>query len=193
MINKKQFMGRLLVIIAAVLVIQSLYMPAKAVAAQILLQLAWQRTLMTGVDHKPWPWADTTTLARLKFPELDERLILLAGSMGRTLAFAPGHMSGSSLPNEDGHMIISAHRDTHFAMLENIKIGHHIEIQDKSGRRKVFQVQAIRIVDSRKEQVVMAHERGQLTLITCYPFAALQAGGPLRMRVDAILVKSDVI
>ena len=179
-------------VFAGVLIAHSLYLPAKAAAAQALLHLAWQRTLSTGITHKPWPWADTATLARLNFPELDGELILLAGSMGRTLAFAPGHMSGSSMPDEDGHMVISAHRDTHFAMLEHIQIGHRIEIQDRSGRMRTYQVNDIRIVDSRNEQVTLAHSEELLTLITCYPFTAIQAGGPLRMRVDAVLVKSDI-
>ena len=190
--QRKRYVGRCLILMAGLLIAHSLYLPAKAVAAQALLQLAWQRTLATGVEHKPWPWADTATLARLNFPELDDQFILLAGSMGRTLAFAPGHMSGSKLPGEKGHIVISAHRDTHFAMLENIQTGYHIEVEDRSGQLKSYRVQDIRIVDSRNEQVVLRHHKDRLTLITCYPFDAIQAGGPLRMRVDAILVKADI-
>ena len=188
----KWIIGRLAMLVAGLVIAQSLYLPAKAVAAQALLHLAWQRTLATGIQHKPWPWADTATLARINFPELEGELILLAGSMGRTLAFAPGHMSGSSLPDGKGHMVISGHRDTHFAMLENIQMGHRIEIEDRTGHLKTYRVNDIRIVDSRNEQVILAHDKERLTLITCYPFDAIQAGGPLRLRIDAELVLSDV-
>ncbi len=181
-------LNRLILVLACLLIAQALYLPAKAVAAQFLLELAWHRTQATGVEQAPWPWADTKTLAQIRFPEHNQRFILLASSVGRTLAFAPGHLTGSSLPGERGHMVISAHRDTHFAVLEDIAPGHTIEVLAHDDRLQRYKVRSIRILDSRYEQLQLAHATDQLTLITCYPFDALQAGGPLRLRIDATLL-----
>jgi sortase A len=41
------------------------------------------------------------------------------------------------------------------------------------------------VIDSRTESVMLQRQAGVLTLITCYPFHALNAGGPLRYLVHA--------
>src|SRR5258708_803210 len=69
----------------------ALYIHAKALVAQALLHRAWLITQASGVPAKPWPWADTATVARLFAPAQDVDLLVLAGATGRTLAFGPGH------------------------------------------------------------------------------------------------------
>lgn len=182
-------LSRALIVIAVIMMANALYMPGKALLAQVLLEHAWQKSMNSGKYHKPWPWADTKTLARLSFPAMQENYVVLEGSMGRTLAFAPGHMHGSSLPDESGHMVISAHRDSHFALLQHLTVGDRIDIQSVSGKMKSYRITNRRIVDSRKEQILLDHSQEQLTLITCYPFNAIQAGGPLRLRLDASIVQ----
>ena len=41
------------------------------------------------------------------------------------------------------------------------------------------------VVDSRKGSLVLDTEAAMLTLVTCYPFDAREAGGPLRYIVTA--------
>src|SRR6476620_7642942 len=94
---------------------------AKAQLAQYLLQRAWTRTLEGERDARPWPWADTWPVARLRVPAHGVDLIVLDGVSGRTLAFAPGHASGSPVPGEMGTSVISGHRDTHFRFLGALK------------------------------------------------------------------------
>ena len=84
----------------------ALYIHAKAMLAQALLHRAWIATQATGVPAKPWPWADTTPVARLIAPEHDVDLLVLAGATGRTLAFGPGHHDGSALPGEPGNAVV---------------------------------------------------------------------------------------
>ena len=52
----------------------------KAWLAQRLLERAWAVTLAGGGPVKPWPWADTWPVARLKVPALDVDLFVLAGA-----------------------------------------------------------------------------------------------------------------
>ena len=96
---------------------QGLYIPAKAVVAQQLLQLAWERAQDGARAARSWPWADTPPVARLIVPELDIDQIVLEGASGRTLAFGPGVLPGSVPPGDAGHIVISGHRDTHFRFL----------------------------------------------------------------------------
>ena len=66
-----------------------LYIHAKAILAQHLLDHAWQRA-RDGVAHaKPWPWADTWPVARLTARGLDSWVYVLADASGRSLAFGP--------------------------------------------------------------------------------------------------------
>ena len=69
------------------------YIPAKAFLARELIEKAWEQTLATGQFHRPWSWADHWPLARLVFAEKGVDKLILAGTEGASLAFAPGAMS----------------------------------------------------------------------------------------------------
>jgi sortase A len=157
----------------------------KAHLAQHLLQRAWTRTLAGERDVKPWPWADTWPVARLHAPAHGVDLIVLAGVSGRTLAFGPGHAAGSAVPGAAGTAIVSGHRDTHFAFLARVRAGETL-VMDVPGRAPVvFRVSEARVVDARTAAVVSDAGVTALVLLTCYPFDAVTAGGPLRYVVTA--------
>jgi len=136
----------------------------------------------------PWPWADTYPVARLSAKGGDIELIVLEGGSGRTLAFGPGHLSISVLPGESGNSIIAGHRDTHFLFLQYMKRGETIQIELPNGRSHLYQVTEIDVVDSRRGSLVLDTDTPTLTLVTCYPFEALAAGGPMRFVVSAQLI-----
>jgi len=52
-------------------------------------------------------------------------------------------------------------------------------------RSATYQVVGVDIVDSRKGSLVLDTNVAMLSLVTCYPFDALEAGGPLRYVVTA--------
>ncbi len=161
------------------------YMNAKAELAQVLLQRAWHQRIESGVAAKPWPWADTTPVARLKVARLGVDEIVLSGDSGRTLAFGPGWAESTSRPGMPGLSVVSAHRDTHFAFLRKIEIGDHVEIDTARGVQHL-RIASMRVVDSRREQIGLANDTEALLLVTCYPFDVLDAGGPLRLVVAAV-------
>jgi sortase A len=164
---------------------QGAYIPAKAWLAQELMQHAWLR-VSAGEDRAaPWPWADTWPVARLRAKSHDVDLIVLAGGSGRTLAFGPGHLSASALPGETGNMVIAGHRDTHFAFLRDVEPGQRISIESFSGATTEYEVIGLNIVDSRKGSLLLDTDDAVLTLVTCYPFDAVDPGGPLRYVVTA--------
>ncbi|MEJ0036493.1 MAG: class GN sortase [Gammaproteobacteria bacterium] len=156
----------------------------KAFAAQVLIDAAWNRNQQGFAQARPWPWADATPVARMTVADRGS-LVVLEGSSGRNLAFAPSHDAASVLPGERGNSVISAHRDTHFRELEHARVGDRIGVERVDGRRFVFSVTDVRVVDSRTARIALGGDEARLTLVTCYPFDAISPGGPLRFVVTA--------
>ena len=184
--------GRVLVALAMLLSLfgacqlgRGLYIHAKAQLAQVLLERAWQRTLAGGRQVKPWSWADTWPVARLSVPEKGVDLFVLAGANGRAIAFGPGHMFGTALPGEEGNSVIGGHRDTHLAFLRGVKPGTEIDVQRMDGEWRRYRVEATDVLDKNETWVTKQDGWTRLTLVTCWPFDALRAGGPLRYVVFA--------
>lgn len=162
-----------------------LWIYAKAHAAQVLLHAAWDRTRATGLPAKPWSWADTHPVARLIAPAQDADVLVLAGASGRTLAFGPGHLDGSAQPGDRGNAVITAHRDTHFRFLARVSPGDELLVERADGGRRHFRVRASYVADYRDLDLPRDTQVPTLTLVTCYPFDALDPGGPLRYVVVA--------
>jgi sortase A len=157
----------------------------KAQLAQVLIGRAWQRGLAGEAMPKPWPWADTFPVARLEAPAQEVTLYVLSGSSGRTLAFGPGHEAGTPAPGAPGNSVIGGHRDTHLAFLQHLKRGDLLRIQRPDGGWADYRVSDLDVLDRRETWVLRNDGRTRLTLITCWPFDALVAGGPERYVVIA--------
>lgn len=164
---------------------QGAYIPAKAWLAQELMQRAWLRAGAGEDRAAPWPWADTWPVARLSATSHDVDLIVLSGGSGRTLAFGPGHLGASALPGETGNMVVAGHRDTHFAFLRDVKRGDRLGVEAFGGATYVYEVIGLDIVDARSGSLVLDTDISALSLVTCYPFDAIEPGGPLRYVVTA--------
>jgi sortase A len=161
----------------------------KAQLAQVLLQRAWAATLAGQQEVKPWPWADTWPIARIVVPSLDIDQIVLEGAYGRTLAFGPGHVESTGPLEGSDSIILTGHRDTHFRFLETLQAGETILIQARTGVWHRFTVRDREIVDSRTATISTQEDKRHLILVTCYPFHAIVAGGPLRYMVTAETVE----
>ena len=177
----RRWLARALLLAAGVLAVQAAWLPAKAALAQGLLESTWQQSLADGGTHRPWPWADTHAVAKLAAPRLGISQVVLAGDSGRSLAFGPGWAESSALPGTTGTVVISGHRDTHFRWLQDLRDGDVLELQSHDGPRR-YEVAATRIADARHERIV-ATDRDQLLLVTCWPFDATAPRGPLRYLV----------
>jgi sortase A len=161
------------------------YIPAKAMLAQYLLQDAWRETLAGTERAKPWPWADTWPVARLRAPEHDVDLMVLAGATGASLAFGPGHLHGTPAPGQAGNSIIGGHRDTSLSFLQHVQTGDLFVLDAPDGSVQTFKVTGSVIADARRPWSGPDVPHPMLTLVTCYPFDAITTGGPLRYLVFA--------
>jgi sortase A len=178
-----------LAILLAVLGLEQLgrgaWIPVKARLAQHLLQRAWARTARGEAQARPWPWADTWPVARLRVPAHGVDLIVLSGVSGRTLAFGPGHAPASVAPGTPGTAIVTGHRDTHFRFLERVKPGDEVLVELPGGRPTRLTIEEVSVVDSRTAMIRSEDQAAGLILMTCYPFDAMVPGGPLRYVVTA--------
>ncbi|MGC2776011.1 MAG: class GN sortase [Bradyrhizobium sp.] len=160
---------------------------AKAVVAQVLLDRAFTETIATGRPVKPWSWADTAPVARITVKRLGVSMIALAGSSGQALAFGAGHLEDSAEPGEPGVAVYSAHRDTHFRFLRDVRIGDDIAVTGRDGRTFHYRADAASVVRFDASGIDPASDRAELVLSTCWPFDALTQG-PERYALHATMI-----
>jgi len=167
------------------MVAQGAWIPAKAALAQLLLERAWHKTRGGEDAVRPWPWADTWPVARLRVPGQQRSVVVLEGATGRTLAFGPGHLAGSASPGAPGNSVLAGHRDTHFAFLRRLAPGDELAVEDREGGSRRYRVREQLVVHETDTAVLAPSARPTLTLVTCYPFDTPVPGGPLRYVVVA--------
>ncbi len=159
------------------------WIPAKAVLAQILLQRAWKVSLQTQQPVKPWPWADSWPIGRLRQPQLGVDLIILEGASGEALAFGPGRLEGSSQLGENEHSVLAGHRDTSFTFLKDLQQGDKIFVESLT-KQYTYTVERTQIVSA--DELYLDKKRSHtLSLITCYPFDGVKPHTTLRYLVTA--------
>jgi len=190
-LRKASWMERIgaLVVAAALIfglsqIAQGVYIKIKAEAAQVLLERAWGRAMAGETAPKPWPWADTWPVARIEAPRLGKSVIVLMGASGEAMAFGPGHISYTPVPGMRGTAVIAAHRDTHFAFLEDVKAGDELFVTNADGSRYGFKVSGFEVVDAGASGIEPLAPGYNLALVTCWPFNA-NTRGPLRYVVHA--------
>ena len=185
MSNPRLILPATLITLAVWLIGTGLYIPAKAMIAQFMLHDAWQRTLIGEDRAKPWPWADTWPVARLRAPRFDVDLFVLAGATGASLAFGPGHLHDTPAPGRPGSSVIGGHRDTSLSFLRRVQGGDRLILETPDGNELIYRVTGSTIADARQRWPNPEVSYPMLTLVTCYPFDAVTPGGPLRYLVFA--------
>ena len=160
----------------------------KARIAQHLLEVSWNNSLVSGLAEKPWAWADVQTVARMCIAEIDTSFIVLSDASGEAMAFGPGLVGGNPRQASNSTLAIGGHRDTHLRFLEHLPVGSIIDLQTIDHLTIRYQLVDKQIVDTRQQTLTISRQTPGLVLITCYPFNARQAGGPLRMVARAIRV-----
>ena len=181
-----------LLAIGAASLAAGVWLPLKAALAEELLNRAWVAAHNGDGPVKPWPWADTWPVARLRLPPSAgaEPLIVLAGASGRGLAFAPGLLDGSALPGEPGVAVIAAHRDTHFHALARLALGDRFDIERADGEAFAYVV----TWGSRswiRAPLRCGSTRSSPSSRQTLPFDALVPGGTLRYVVTGELTLED--
>ena len=169
-----------------VLLGQGLWIRAKAQVAQILLERAFSETIASGNPVKPWSWADTWPVARLRVPRLGVEEIVLASGSGQSLAFGPGHLASTPEAGERGTAVYAAHRDTHFGFLGKLQVGDVVSVTRADGTTYAYRVTGSEVVPWDHPNIDAHAEGFNLALATCWPLDGAFRG-PMRYVVHARL------
>ncbi len=169
------------------------YIVAKADLGQWLLARAWRQSRLSGMPAKPWPWADTHPVARLRAPAQHADVIVLSGATGRTLAWGPAQLDGSVRAGDIGNTVFTAHRDTHFAFLADARVGDRLVVDRIDGGQAQFRITGMAIVAADALKLRADADTPTLTLVTCYPFDAIAPNTRWRYVVSATRVVPAVM
>jgi LPXTG-site transpeptidase (sortase) family protein len=107
-------------------------------------------------------------LTRISIPKIDLSAIVVEGTDHHALKLGPGHLAGTSSAGAEGNSVITAHRDTFFRHIVELKKGDLIMVQ-RDGKTYTYEVSSQRIVKPDDVSVIQPTSDNRLTLITCYP------------------------
>lgn len=109
------------------------------------------------------------TLARLDIDRLELSVMVIEGVSAFDLSHAAGHIPGTALPGQGRNIGISAHRDTYFRPLRDIRPGDIATLTTRGARHR-YRVASTRVVAPSDVSVLAPGVSEALTLITCHPF-----------------------
>lgn len=107
-------------------------------------------------------------IIRLQIPKIDLDAYVLEGSGRKQLKLGVGRVTTSAIPGENGNAVVTAHRDTFFRHIVELKKGDEVVVR-RNGERMVFSVTGYKIVKPTDVSVLKQTAEPTLTLITCYP------------------------
>jgi LPXTG-site transpeptidase (sortase) family protein len=127
------------------------------------LERSWQ-----AQQHSPQKIAAEVELTRISIPKLSFSAVVVEGTDRKSLLLGPGHLKHTAEPGAPGNSVITAHRDTFFRHIGDLKAGDSI-IVERNGHAYEYRVVVRRIVPPTEISVVQPTDDNRLTLITCYP------------------------
>jgi sortase A len=122
-------------------------------------------------------------IGRIEIARLGISVMVVEGTGKRTLRRAAGHIEGTALPGQRGNVGISAHRDTFFRPLRNVRLSDIVTLTTPSGEYR-YRVVSTKVVSPTDVAVLNSDGNEILTLVTCYPFYFVGAA-PSRFIVRA--------
>ncbi|MCA9755900.1 MAG: class GN sortase [Candidatus Eisenbacteria bacterium] len=152
------------------------YLWIKGEIAERRIEAVFARYLEDGVYRRPWPWADFRVLARLEFPGENETRSVIEGASGTSLAFAVGHVDGTSHPGCGGNVVLAGHRDGSFAILSRLASGDVVRVVTR-GTARSYVVESCHVVEADDASWLSEAGDDRLTLVTCYPFGTWGESG----------------
>jgi LPXTG-site transpeptidase (sortase) family protein len=134
-------------------------------AAQRRLSQQWQQQ---NLQLPAQPAGLVTTLTRLTIPSINLDAVVVEGVNRKDLLMGPGHLPDTPEPGQTGNSVISAHRDTFFRHIHELKQGDYILVQ-RAGRQFRYKVTGKKVIQPSDLAVIQPTPDAQLTLLTCYP------------------------
>jgi sortase A len=108
-------------------------------------------------------------IGKIAVPRLGLSVVIVEGTDKNMLRRGAGHIPGTAMPGQPGNAAVSAHRDTFFRPLRNIRLRDVVTVATPAGEFR-YRVVSTRIVAPTDISVLAAGTGEVLTLVTCYPF-----------------------
>lgn len=178
---KRQHLTSVILLGGLAILAQGGWISGKAMVAQWLMAEAFAETQKTGKATRPWPWADTSVVGRLKAPGT-RPLYVLQGRHGEAMAFGPSQINAGN-PRA---IVLGGHRDTHMRFLGQASVGDVVELTLRDGVTRRYRLSQLVIADTRVDELRIDSEASMLTMITCYPVDAISTGGTQRLIAVAL-------
>jgi len=134
-------------------------------AAQHRLAQQWEQQ---NLQLPTQPAGMVTTLTRLTIPSIKLDAVVVEGVNHKDLLMGPGHIPDTAEPGQLGNSVISAHRDTFFRHIHELKPGDSILVQ-RAGRQFRYEVTGKKVIQPDDLSVIKPTSDAQLTLLTCFP------------------------
>ncbi|WP_174727108.1 class D sortase [Mesobacillus harenae] len=127
----------------------------------------------------------------LDIPKLGKGYPVFWGSDEDTLTKGVGMYDSqwTVTPNQNGHVVLSGHRDTVFRNLDTLEPGDHLYVTYNNISYD-YQIRETWITDQHDRSVIVSKMKPTLTLTTCYPFNYI-GSAPDRYIIQADLVAAD--
>ncbi len=182
----KRIWPSLLIVAGVALLIYVGSQYATMYAAQRRLTQQWQQQ---NLQLPVQPAGLVTTLTRLTIPAIKLDAVVVEGVNRKDLLMGPGHLPETPEPGQTGNAVISAHRDTFFRHIHELKKGDYIVVQ-RAGRQFRYEVTGKKILQPDDVWVTKPTPDSQLTLLTCYPTYYI-GPAPERLAVFSKLVDAN--
>jgi LPXTG-site transpeptidase (sortase) family protein len=122
----------------------------------------------------------------MRIPSVNLVLPLFEGTGEHNLTRGAGIIENTDELGGNGNTGLAAHRDGYFRSLQDVNIGDEIQVDTLEATLR-YRISDIFIVDPSDVHVLDRGERGQITLVTCYPFYFV-GSAPQRYIVQADLL-----
>lgn len=108
-------------------------------------------------------------VGRVEVPRLGIRAVIAEGTSHRVLSHAVGHVRWTPLPGEPGNVGLTAHRDSYFRNLANVRRGDLVQVVTPDGTFR-YRVTRTQVVPPSRVAVLRQDRGSGVTLVTCWPF-----------------------
>ncbi len=161
------------------------------------IRIADKAPIISSSVKKPEPILTTSLqqepgekTADLLIPEIGQKYSVYWGADEKTLEKGVGLFVSdlTTVPGENGHTVLSGHRDTVFTGLSDLKEQDDLLI-DYNGETFVYKITNIWITHEDDRTVIVEKDQSILTLTTCYPFDFI-GYAPDRYIVQAKLIST---
>ena len=128
-------------------------------------------------------------LGSLKIASVNMDINIYQGDDEAQLGIGAGHSVYSTIPGEQGKVVLAAHRDGFFAPLEFVKEGDEVIIETDYGKF-YYKISKLWIAEADDMTVTAPVNKEMLVMYTCYPFHFI-GSAPNRYIVECGFVRAE--